>query len=330
LGVQLDWSDFDELDIHKQQNKSALQSFTLTRVGDLLNEPSEHNEWVINDLLLRGGFSLLAGKPKAGKSTLTRCLAQAVARGHEFLGRTVKQGGVLFFSLEDHRTMLKKEFQRLGADSEDKIWVHCGSVNGDRYGILERAIEAHEPSLVIIDTIFRFTRCFDTNSYTQVLEALTPVSDLARKTGVHILAVHHAGKSERADSLDSVLGSVAVHGSMDCTLLLRRTSEYRIIESQQRYGHDLPPTVLEYDPCTGWIESGSLLENIETQRLGSQILELLENADQALTEREIVDSVSGKTTMLRKSLRSLVESGKVNRSGTGQRGHAFLYSSIVE
>ena len=63
----------------------------LTLVSDLLRETSPEFRWVIDDLLIFGGFSLLCGKPKSGKSSLARCLGIAVTRGQQFLGRNTER-----------------------------------------------------------------------------------------------------------------------------------------------------------------------------------------------------------------------------------------------
>jgi hypothetical protein len=61
--------------------KNSKAVFTLTKLSDLLDEPDEQTEWLVENVLPAGGFSLLAGKPKAGKSTLARNLAAQIAHG---------------------------------------------------------------------------------------------------------------------------------------------------------------------------------------------------------------------------------------------------------
>jgi RecA-family ATPase len=56
---------------------------------------------VIEGLLTQGGFSILAGKPKLGKSSLSRYEAVCVAKGQPFLGRDTTKGDVLLISLEE-------------------------------------------------------------------------------------------------------------------------------------------------------------------------------------------------------------------------------------
>lgn len=301
------------------------QKLELTRLGELLSEPIPDRQWVVDGLLLNGGFSLLCGKPKSGKSSLSRCLALSVARGQPFLDRKVEHGPVLLLALEDHRTMLQEAFRKLGSNGDEQILIHVGSIPGNPIRQLEILIEKHRPTLVIIDTIFRFSRCFDVNSYTSVLESLTPVADAARKFGVHIMAVHHAGKSERSDSLDAVLGSVAVHGSMDCTLLLSRKPEFRVLESQQRYGVDLPPTTLDFDAETGNLNLGLPVSEFENAKTSFEILDFLSGCDGPASEQEITEAVGRRTQTVRRSLRQLRDSGSVMRQGSGVKGDVFRY-----
>ena len=306
--------------LHQQQKK-----LELTRLAELLAEPVPAHQWIVEGLLLKGGFSLLCGKPKAGKSSLSRCLALAVARGDSFLDRKVEQGPVLLLALEDHRVMLQESFRKLGSIGNEEILIHVGSFLGNPIRQLELLIERHRPALVIIDTIFRFTRCFDVNSYTAVIESLTPIADLARQRGVHVMAVHHAGKSERSDSLDSVLGSVAVHGSMDSTLLLSRKPEFRVLESQQRYGLDLPPTTLDFDSETGNLKLSLPVSEIENARTADEILDFLSGCKGPVSELEITEAVGRRTQAIRRCLRQLRDSGAVSRQGTGGRGDLYKY-----
>jgi hypothetical protein len=64
----------------------------LVPIGDLLGEPAEAHAWIVEKRLPAGGLGMLAGKPKAGKSTGARCLALAVARGVPWLGFATTKG----------------------------------------------------------------------------------------------------------------------------------------------------------------------------------------------------------------------------------------------
>src|SRR5437899_415632 len=79
-----------------------------------MNSVPEKRPSVVDDLLLEAGLSMIAGKPKSGKSTLARQLAVAVANGHTFLGHDTKQGRVLYLSLEGPMEVVGDHFKRMG------------------------------------------------------------------------------------------------------------------------------------------------------------------------------------------------------------------------
>src|SRR5439155_18507176 len=97
-----------------------------TDMVDLLAEPQQAVAWLVEGLLPLGGLSLLAAKPKVGKSTLARNLALAVARGEPFLDRAVRPGPVVYLALEEHRAGVAEHFTRLGA-TDEPIHIHFGA-----------------------------------------------------------------------------------------------------------------------------------------------------------------------------------------------------------
>ena len=172
-------------------NGQAANPLVLTKLADLLAEPEEAVDWLVDGLLPSGGFSLLAAKPKVGKSTLARCLALAVARGEVFLGRATAKGPVIYLALEEKRSEVRKHFHAMGATGEEEIYVYAATAPADALPKIRVVVEEKKPVLLIIDPLFRFTRVKDGNDYAQVTQALEPILALARETGVHVLVVHH-------------------------------------------------------------------------------------------------------------------------------------------
>ena len=95
---------------------------------------------------------------------------------------------------------------------------------------LEIAIADIEPVLVIIDPLARVLRVNDFNDYGTMSRGLEPFTDLARKTNVHILALHHEGKGDREGG-DALLGSTALFGAVDCHLQLRKRNNGRTVST---------------------------------------------------------------------------------------------------
>jgi RecA-family ATPase len=94
-----------------------------------LAEPDEETPWLVDGLLPQAGLSIIAARPKVGKSTLARTLTLAVARGERFLDRDTTAGTVLYLALEEKRAELRRQFK--GALLH-KHWVRQDSPEAER------------------------------------------------------------------------------------------------------------------------------------------------------------------------------------------------------
>jgi hypothetical protein len=235
--------------------KTSQASMILTRLNDLFNEPEDNVTWQVEGILPTGGFSVLASKPKTGKSTLARNLALCTAQGELFLSRGVQKGPVIYYALEEKRSEVRRHFQDMGATGEEEIHIYSGSAPIDAIMQIREATEQIRPVLIIIDPLFRLARVRDGNDYAAVTQALEPLLILARETGAHVLCVHHTGKGDRQGG-DSVLGSTAIFSTADTLLLMKRYEYYRTIHSIQRYGEDVEETTLHYNTEDRTIQLG--------------------------------------------------------------------------
>jgi transposase-like protein len=293
---------------------------------DLLAEADEEPPDLVEGLLPWGGLSVIGAKPKAGKSTLTRCLAVAVAQGRDFLGRECKRGPVIYLALEEKRREVREHLRELGMQPQDEVYVHFGATPKDGLELLAKDVERLKPVLCIIDPLFRFTKVRDVAAYAEITNALGPVLAVARRTGCHLVLVHHNTKIER-EGADDLLGSTAIFGAVDTAIMLRRRqSGMRFAYSVQRYGKDMNPTVLQLRGP--WVQAAGELEGFELDAIKGKVIEFLAQESPA-AELAIRENVEGKTDHIAKALRQLVNDGKVGRSGTGKRGDPFMYSLIA-
>ena len=307
----------------------ARASFRLTKLSDLLEEPDEDIAYLWENTLIKGGLSVLAAKPKVGKSTLARNLAHALAKGEpSFLGRNMTGSGpVVYLALEEKRSEVRKHFERMGATENLPIFIHTGSAPEEAIAELRKAIIGSKALLAIVDPLQRLVRIRDLNDYSSVSLALEPLMQIARDTDCHILLIHHVNKGIAREGGDNILGSTAIFGSVDCALIMKRGESYRTIESLQRYGEDLPRTVLTFDVVTGLTSSGGSLEDVEVAACGRVILELL--ADNEMAEKEIKEGITDhKGGTVSKSLRLLCQEGKIQRQGLGKKGDPYLYATV--
>lgn len=300
----------------------------LVPVGTLLDEDdSTETAWLVDGLLPRASFDILAGGPKGGKTTLVRTLALNVARGGTFLGRRCAQGPVWLFVFEDARADVRQKFRKLGVTPDDPIAFYFGLPNPTLLDDLHRRAIETPPALLVLDTLFRATRVKDIRDYSEVLDKLGPVLTLARDSGATVLGVVHSKKGTQLGEygLEAVLGSQALVGSVDNILILRRTERHRLIESVQRVGTDLEPTTLVMDGETGIITLGTTRDEADTEYAARDLLAALAEHGEPITEPHWLDLVEARTRHKRQAVRFLLATGSIERTGNGKRGSPYLY-----
>lgn len=299
------------------------------RVGDLVAEPDNPHPWVVHGLVPAGGMALVAGKPKAGKSTLARAIALRVARGEPVLGRDTMQGPVLYLGLEDPRQAIKGHFARMGVGLADDLHVYMGKVPEHAQLWLGEQLAQREPVLVVIDTMQFFLGIAEINEYGQVVNALRSILDLFRGTRCAVLIVHHAGKGERT-GFDAILGSTGILGTVDTAILVKRRpdDQTRTIATMQRMhapgGEDMPETVLSLDDHTEPTLAGTVMD-YELDKMGDAFVEYLTGQPEWVERKQVLDVGEGRMQTKVKALDALFRSGKVERQGEGKKGSPYLF-----
>ena len=323
--------------IGKNGNGNARQGRTDTRGGlafvalaDLLNEPAEAVEYVVNDLLPTGGLSLLAGKPKAGKSTLARCLALSVARGDHWLGRECQQGTVLYLALEEKRSEVRRHFAGLGAEDEP---IHCfieRAPQQEATRMLAAEFERYKPVLAIVDPLAQFVRVKDGSDYSEVTRALEPLIEIARTSGVHIALVHHARKDTSGGPGDDALGSVGFMGGVDCGIILRRDwSGQRTIHSVNRYGTDLEESIVTLNEETGWVTVAGTKAASDAAAVQHEVLDFIQQQEKLPVPLDAIrKAVKRGNRKIGAALSVLVRDELLRVEGTGKRNDPKCYEPV--
>ncbi|UDF29344.1 UNVERIFIED_ORG: AAA family ATPase [Roseateles sp. XES5] len=171
-----------------------------------LDQPGMAIEYLIQSMLTVGDRSMLAGPSGSGKTFLATHIAMCIARGQEFLGRPVMQGGVIYQAGEGARGLKKRikayrEHFRVPV-TEDVPFVLLPSrvdlftKDGDTQKLIDE-INAWKPvmsqplRMVVIDTFSKATAGADENSGKDVSIVLENVDRIATECDVHVMVVHH-------------------------------------------------------------------------------------------------------------------------------------------
>lgn len=225
-------------------------AFKFQSISEMIEE-AEDIDWLVDDLLVRGGFSIIAGPPKIGKSTLVRKLIKEVCEGGTFLGRGVEPGSVAYLTFEEQPSVLKDQFKSIGITDDHDIYIHTGDIlSSNTLEDLEEAIEDLRPDLVVIDTLFDISNLDDINSYKAVYDFLRKIRNIARNTNAHILGVHHTNK------LGSFMGSQAIYGAVDTMFTFVQQRERRFLFSSGKNGKHFNDQELIFDAKNQTYELG--------------------------------------------------------------------------
>lgn len=192
--------------------------------GDLLAAEFPEPVWVVPNLL-PAGLSVLAGRPKLGKSFMALQLALAVGSGGMFLNERISQGRALYVALEDSPRRLQQRLQMMqaSATSAADFAFDWKPLNGDGLGDLRQAAGGRQ--LVVVDTLTRaITSETDWDSVGQVTGVLDILQHIALDNNTCLLLIdHHRKNTGFTDNVvDDVLGSTAKAAVCDTIMGLYR------------------------------------------------------------------------------------------------------------
>jgi hypothetical protein len=177
------------------------------------------------------GLSILAARPKAGKSWLALQVAIAIAGGYRCLGDIpVRKAPVLYLALEDTRRRLKKRagqiLAALGWKPPAGLDLRVAWHRASSCGLVDLAewFAAHPGGFAIVDTLARFRDPVrgKGNSYQEDYDAITGLKVLADTAGGAVKVIHHTRKGAADDPFDEVSGTLGVNGAADSILVLDR------------------------------------------------------------------------------------------------------------
>lgn len=308
------------------KGRPTAKKMALTSLRDLLAEPEEAADWIVDGLLPKGGLSVIVAKPKAGKSTLARQLALCVARGEEFLSRATAAGLVVYLAFEERREDVKGHFRAMGANGTEPIKVFAGMAPADAIACVREMATMEKPILIVVDTLARVIRIRDINDYSQTTSGIEPLLAIAREVGSHVCLLHHARKGD-SKGIDSILGSTGIAGSADTIVAVHRCEKYRTISSIQRVGEDIEETVLDFDIHRRWTTLGGSREQTEVDRVKGAIIDFLQTQKEPVEEKTIGEGIEATKTYQVRALRQLVSESKVERSGEGKKGSPYHYKN---
>ncbi len=199
--------------------KTALQT---TRASDIEPQPIQ---WLWPQRFALGKLSLIAGDPGLGKSQLTLDMAARISQGTTWPadGTAAPQGGVLIVSAEDDaKDTIVPRLMAAGADLQHiriaELVIDYGTETPiERELLIDRDVKLIEHEimamgncrLVIVDPLSAYMGRTDTHNNADVRAILLPLSKLAQRCNVAVIAVSHLNKAAGGNAAYRVSGSIA-------------------------------------------------------------------------------------------------------------------------
>ena len=276
-------------------------------------------QWAIPDLLPEG-LTLLAGKPKFGKSYFSLQMAVAVAAGEAgALGsKKIEAGDVLVCALEDSTRRLKDRLARIypfgGAPARLDFATSWPRL--DQRGIeeLDAWCDRHpDARLIILDTwrAIKPTGNGRSSAYDEDATAAAPLLEFVkRRPGLAVVVIHHVRKMDADDVFDTISGTHGLTGIFDTLMVLARHGEGAKLSAQ---GRDLDgyEKSLERDRRTGgWTVKGDAVALAKTGER-QELLDILAKANLPMTLAQLASAVGKKSDTTRHLLKSLVAEGTI-------------------
>ena len=286
-------------------------------MGMAIKEP----RWAVPGVLCEGA-TLLAGKPKIGKSWLGLGLGVAVASGGRALGQIeVEAGDVLYLALEDTLKRLQGRLQQILGDqpvpSRLSIAVEFPRMDQGGSDWLQTWLGSHHGArLVVVDTLARIRsgRARNGNLYDEDYASIALLKRIADNAGAAILIITHTRKAVSEDPLDSVSGTLGQTGAADSTLVLKRERGRREA-TLFLTGRDVEEQELaiRWDAVTaGWTLVGDTLTE-ERQA----VIEVLRRMDQPVELGDLAKYLGHDYPAVKTLANRMANDGQIARAGRG-------------
>ncbi len=276
------------------------------------------------------GCTLLAGRPKLGKSWLVLEMGLAVAMGEACLGGIAcEQGDVLYLALEDNERRLQKRIDKvLGPLHEWPESLHYETEwpranEGGIEAIRDWITSAQNPRLVIVDVLamFRPASGARDNQYEADYHAIKGLQALASKFGVAIIVVHHTRKGgSDVDPFEKVSGTLGLSGAADTTIVLDRDSNGATIYGRGRDIEEIESAVEFNKGDCRWFVMGQASEVRRTDER-SAILAVLREADEPMGPREISIATGADRNNIDQLLYKMAKAGEALKAKRGRYIH---------
>lgn len=309
----------------------SISALPFAPMGEVIANAPPEPDWLWTGYVAPGALSLIAGRPKVGKSTLVFGLTAAMLAGRPFGGRKARARGVLLLTEEGIDTLAEKA-RRFGiADHPGFHVLLRRQVRAPWPEVVERAREycrEHDLDVFFVDPLDKWValRADDENKAGPVLQALAPLMQAAGD-GLAVPLVSHQRKAT-GDHGEAIRGSNALAGAVDVIVEIERVADVahaRALVGTSRYSSTPEELAIELTD-DGYVNRGdvdALKERLEGDRIRAVL-----SAETSATSKEIAEGLDMPEATVRRRLEQFHDEGAIERTGAGVKGNPYRWKKL--
>ena len=259
----------------------------------------EQPETLIENLLSAQDVTVLAAKPKAGKTNLVvGMLSENFNRG-TWLGKSAKELRCIYLGEEPgFRFGRRLRDSRVSSDTARARFAYVDARGLNDSPTWQEKLDrvrdymdsmSERPNLLVIDTLGFWAGLSDFNDYATVSKEFKPVLDFAQSTSIAVLLVHHSRKGNGQD-IDAISGSNALAANAGAVALLSKVEGNDTQRKLTVWSRDVGEyeLIVEFNPVTHFYHKPDAMDTIpEDNRV---VLGLLEDSTVGLTVKDVGDA----------------------------------------
>ena len=208
-------------------------------LGELFEADIPSEEWILDKIIPKSGFSIIAGASAVGKSFLAMDMARAIATGSKWLDKydTISKEKILFIDKENERASFRKRARGLKLqECKDQIFrlvtPEIFTLAGDgkeKFSNFAKDVSAfvnhHNIQVIVFDSLVDFMEG-DENSAGDTMFFFNAIREIL--PGRSILFPAHYGKASKLDNrtpLERIAGSRNLGAQITSGLAVERSPE---------------------------------------------------------------------------------------------------------
>jgi len=334
---------FSELE-HKAKRQIQKENFNIITLGELLGMEFK-DDWVIEDLVPRGGITIVSGAPGSFKTWMIMQMAISVSKGEPFLGhfKSANSAGILMIDKEDPLRVLQLRMKLLGATDNLPIYFISQEdflVTEDKHvERISKICKKKNIEIIFIDSLIRISKA-EENSAREMSEVTWQIRKIC-EAGKTVIVTHHDRKegSHRSSPQNRLRGSSDILASVDSHLAITKRGENTVIVEQAklRYKKETRPFELAFkeESEKTYFEFVGVTDKEKNKEESAReiVLEILrEVSPEGLSRNEITKMVRKEESIgiksIKKAIDSLIKNKEINeKTGKGNSKICALVES---